>query len=695
MAMTVQNLVTSQQARSNLRWLAGQSGGDRPLHGTGVHAVDQIGYLNLMHAERIAVLGLRELDYYRKLDRHRRDRLHQTLLAARPPALIISDGQEAPSALVDFCNRNHLPLLGCRLAAGPLIETLEQALAHKDHTSMHGVLMDVLGMGVLITGDSGLGKSELALELISRGHGLVADDVVDIERVSQHAIVGRCPALLQGLLEVRGLGLIDIRTIFGESAVRRRMPIKLIVHLVGRRTMEDSYGRPQHRRAHRDRRAHHGAAAARHRHHARIRPAPAGPDPRPERNAPSPVQPRTGRLGARRERLLAAHRPDGHPPGRPQPRRCRLSRLGPRELHAHDDAQRHRRGIPPVPCRDAVVHAPCHRPGHGPAGSGRPRHDRYALPFAYPAFYPTMQLIIVTGISGSGKSLAIHVLEDAGYFCIDNLPVRYVLEVALSLEQEGHAKVAMSIDVRVGTRLTGLRDAVRQLRAQGHDVKVLFLNARTDSLVQRYSETRRRHPLTLPGRSNNTSHGADPKLAPTLEESIERERELMAEIEDIGTSIDTSDLHPNTLRQWVRDLVRTDRASMTLLFESFAFKQGVPLDADLVFDVRCLPNPYYDVELRTLTGLDQPVKDFLVDLPPVQKMIGDITRFITEWLPSYVQDNRHYLTIAIGCTGGQHRSVYVAQTLAEHFARTERVLVRHRALDSRPNGTGVTVTQTR
>ena len=169
----------------------------------------------------------------------------------------------------------------------------------------------------------------------------------------------------------------------------------------------------------------------------------------------------------------------------------------------------------------------------------------------------------------------------------------------------------------------------------------------------------------------------------------------MAEIEDIGTSIDTSDLHPNTLRQWVRDLVRTDRASMTLLFESFAFKQGVPLDADLVFDVRCLPNPYYDVELRTLTGLDQPVKDFLVDLPPVQKMIGDITRFITEWLPSYVQDNRHYLTIAIGCTGGQHRSVYVAQTLAEHFARTERVLVRHRALDSRPSGTGVTVTQTR
>ena len=318
-----------------------------------------------------------------------------------------------------------------------------------------------------------------------------------------------------------------------------------------------------------------------------------------------------------------------------------------------------------------------------------------------------MQLIIVTGISGSGKSLAINVLEDAGYFCIDNLPVRYVLEVALSLEQEGHPKVAMSIDVRVGTSLTGLRDAVRQLRKLGHDVKVLFLNARTDALVQRYSETRRRHPLTLPGRNAAagttrppTTEGtpahdpADPQLAPTLEESIERERELMAEIEDIGTAIDTSDLHPNTLRQWVRDLVRTDRASMTLLFESFAFKQGVPLDADLVFDVRCLPNPYYDAQLRALTGLDAPVKQFLADLEPVKKMIADISRFITEWLPSYVQDNRHYLTIAIGCTGGQHRSVYVAQTLAEHFARTERVLVRHRAQASRPAGSpGLTQTR--
>jgi UPF0042 nucleotide-binding protein len=286
-----------------------------------------------------------------------------------------------------------------------------------------------------------------------------------------------------------------------------------------------------------------------------------------------------------------------------------------------------------------------------------------------------MQLIIVTGISGSGKSLAINVLEDAGFFCIDNLPVQYLLDVAMSLEREGQSKVAVSVDARVGKSLAGLRDVVARLRDQGHDIEVLFLNARTDSLVQRYSESRRRHPLTLPS--------ADAS-GPTLSESIERERELMSEIEDLGLSIDTSDLHPNTLRQWVRDVVKANRASMTLLFESFAFKHGVPLDADLVFDVRCLPNPYYTAELRPLTGMDKPVAAFLSSIPPVAKMIDDISRFLNDWLPHYVQDNRHYLTVAIGCTGGQHRSVYLVEALARRFAPTERVLVRHRALAGRP-----------
>ncbi len=285
-----------------------------------------------------------------------------------------------------------------------------------------------------------------------------------------------------------------------------------------------------------------------------------------------------------------------------------------------------------------------------------------------------MQLIIVTGISGSGKSLAINVLEDAGFFCIDNLPVQYLLDVAMSLEREGQRKVAVSVDARVGKSLAGLRDVVTRLREHGHDLKVLFLNARTDVLVQRYSETRRRHPLTKP--SADASE-------PTLSESIESERELMSEVEDLGLAIDTSDLHPNTLRQWVRDVVNVDRATMTILFQSFAFKQGVPLDADLLFDVRCLPNPYYTAELRPLTGLDKPVAAFLAAIPPVAKMLDDISRFLEEWLPHYVQENRHYLTVAIGCTGGQHRSVYLVQALARRFEPTERVLVRHRALAGR------------
>lgn len=243
MPMTVQTLVASQQERINLQWLAGHAGADRALRGTSVHAVDQIGYLNLMHAERIAVLGPRELAWYGQLDEAGRSQLHDTLASAHPPALVLSDSQQAPPELVQFCNQAGMALLGCPLPAGPLIEALEQALSYQGHTSLHGVLMDVQGMGVLITGDSGLGKSELALELISRGHGLVADDVVDIERIGQHTIIGRCPPMLQGLLEVRGLGLIDIRTIYGESAVRRRMPIKLIVHLVGRRALENAYER--------------------------------------------------------------------------------------------------------------------------------------------------------------------------------------------------------------------------------------------------------------------------------------------------------------------------------------------------------------------------------------------------------------------------------------------------------------------
>jgi UPF0042 nucleotide-binding protein len=286
-----------------------------------------------------------------------------------------------------------------------------------------------------------------------------------------------------------------------------------------------------------------------------------------------------------------------------------------------------------------------------------------------------MRVVLVTGISGSGKSIAINVLEDDGFFCIDNLPAKFLLDVIASLEDQGYGRVAVSIDARGGGSVGDLRQIIGGLAGHGHDVKVLFLNARTDSLVQRYSETRRRHPMTMQVRPDEP--------APTLLESIERERELMSAIENVGVSIDTSDLHPNVLRQWVREVVGLERATIVLLFESFAFKYGVPLDADLVFDVRCLPNPYYTQQLRPLSGLDEPVAQFLREVPSVRRMIDHIGHFLTTWLPSYVQENRSYLTVAIGCTGGQHRSVFVVEQLAQRFRPAERVLVRHRALAAR------------
>lgn len=289
-----------------------------------------------------------------------------------------------------------------------------------------------------------------------------------------------------------------------------------------------------------------------------------------------------------------------------------------------------------------------------------------------------MRLVLITGISGSGKSIALNVLEDDGFFCIDNLPVRFLDDVIGALAGAGHQRLAVAIDARSGESADGVRESVGRLAAQGHDVKILFLNARTETLVQRYSETRRRHPMSL-----RPTPSGEP---PTLLEAIEQERELMSALENLGLSIDTSDLHPNVLRAWVRDVVGAQRVPITLLFESFAFKHGVPLDADLVFDARCLPNPYYTPELRPMTGLDAPVAEYLRAIPSVSRLVQHIAGFLHAWLPHYLQENRSYLTVAIGCTGGQHRSVFCVEELAREFRRVEHVLVRHRALANRNAG---------
>jgi UPF0042 nucleotide-binding protein len=277
-----------------------------------------------------------------------------------------------------------------------------------------------------------------------------------------------------------------------------------------------------------------------------------------------------------------------------------------------------------------------------------------------------MQLILITGLSGSGKSVALNVLEDAGFYYVDNLPARLLPQTVGFLAGAGHPRTALSIELRSAEVLAELPRQLADFRARGHDVRVLFLEAKTDTLIKRFSETRRRHPLSDDGR--------------TLTECIERERALLSGLADIANRVDTSDLGPNTLRNWVKDFVGVPATGLTLLFESFGFKHGIPLDADLVFDVRCLPNPNYDPRLRPLTGRDRPVIDFLAADPSTRKMLEDVRRFVADWMPAYERDNRSYLTVAVGCTGGQHRSVYFVETLAAGFRNRSRVLVRHREL---------------
>ena len=277
-----------------------------------------------------------------------------------------------------------------------------------------------------------------------------------------------------------------------------------------------------------------------------------------------------------------------------------------------------------------------------------------------------MQLLLISGLSGSGKSIALNVLEDAGYYCVDNLPAPLLGDLLDHLRAEGYQRVAVAADTRSGASIAALPPQLRSLQSAGIAVRFIFLDARDEVLIQRYSETRRRHPLAIGER--------------TLAEAIASEREVLETLCNLGHRIDTSNLGANALRAMIKEFAAIDGDGLTLLFESFGFKHGLPLDADLVFDVRCLPNPYYDPALRPLTGRDDDVIAFLEGQPEVLKMFDDIHRFINDWLPAYIRDNRSYLTVAIGCTGGQHRSVWFAENLANRFRGQARVLVRHRVL---------------
>lgn len=287
-----------------------------------------------------------------------------------------------------------------------------------------------------------------------------------------------------------------------------------------------------------------------------------------------------------------------------------------------------------------------------------------------------MNIVLITGLSGSGKSVALNLLEDAGYYCVDNLPANLLPNLISTLKVQAHDRVAVSIDARSSADFTKLPDQINAFREQGFDIHTIFLTANDNTLVQRFSETRRRHPLTRSGVDTPDT---------SLTDSIALEREHLIPMLEVSAVIDTSTLKARQLQTWIKDILSLRNDGMTVLFESFGFKHGIPTDADYVFDVRCLPNPFYDVSLRPLTGLDKPVQDFLCDQPDTELMTQDIEAFVTRWLPRFEADNRSYLTVAIGCTGGQHRSVFIAQTLSERFVangqrRAKQVLVRHRML---------------
>lgn len=299
-----------------------------------------------------------------------------------------------------------------------------------------------------------------------------------------------------------------------------------------------------------------------------------------------------------------------------------------------------------------------------------------------------LEIVLITGMSGSGKSVALHALEDTGYYCVDNLPPELLGDFIRLQRAQQRNRVAVAIDARSATSLPNLPrelEKLQRLKASGLRLHVVFLDASTNTLVRRFSETRRRHPLS------QAEGPQGPEAREALIQIIDRERELLGEIREHAHVIDTSDIRGAQLQSYVKQLLQAPANQMTLVFQSFGFKHGIPVDADYVFDVRMLPNPYYDVQLRPLTGKDAPVQDFLQQQADVQTMQAHIAQFLDHWLPVLNANHRSYVTVAIGCTGGQHRSVYLVEQLAQRYQQQWSTLRRHREMDSRALANTVTI----
>lgn len=283
------------------------------------------------------------------------------------------------------------------------------------------------------------------------------------------------------------------------------------------------------------------------------------------------------------------------------------------------------------------------------------------------------RLVLISGMSGSGKSIALHALEDAGYYCVDNLPPALLHAFFIeTCKVQPSNLIAISVDARSAASFSVIPQQLAALLDSGVEIIPLFLDASNEALMRRFSETRRKHPLTQSGSNSQVQD---------LHDAIQRERALLADFRDSAHVIDTTMTRTAQLRTQIRELLAITRQQITLVFESFAFKRSVPTDADYVFDVRMLPNPHYEPALRSLTGCDAPVAEFLQQQPKVTMMQQHIGDFLRYWLPELARDHRSYVTIAIGCTGGQHRSVYLVEQLYKDFATDWVCLKRHREME--------------
>ena len=621
-ATLLKDVQSTPESAFDLELIAGSTGLPRRITNsqpqkTGLALAGFDGYLR---PGRALILGESEIRYLESLGSDAcRDTLGR-VLSHDLPCIVVTQGLAAPPALLEAADRHGVPVLTTKAATpeamARLITVLDSRLAAR--TMVHGVLMDILGLGVLVIGESGIGKSECALDLIVRGHRLVADDAVELRCRAAAFVLGRSPDATRQHMEIRGLGLINVQDLFGVASTRTSKRVELVVQLE----------RWEPGREYR----------------------PAGPRRPAVRGVgrPHPHDSHAGRTGSERR-----------DPGRSR---------GTQPVAQVAWSQRRR--ATRQEARPPSGRTRCHRRRRRRSGGVLMREKRHAARRAARTAV-TSRFVVLTGLSGSGKSQAIRALEDLGYFCVDNLPVMLLPMLAELTLRAGTeiARAAVVVDVREGKLLREFPGIYRKMKAiRGLNPVLIFLESTEETLVRRFSETRRPHPLA-PDRS--------------ALEGIREEKKAMRAIRRLADHIvDTSEMTVHELRHAFTNVGsgRAPGSQLVVTVLSFGFKHGIPVDSDLLFDVRFLPNPHFVPELRPHTGRDPRVVEFLDRAPATHEFLDHTLNLLKFLVPQYVTEGKSYLTVGIGCTGGRHRSVAIAEALKKGLSGIPgvRVRVKHR-----------------